>query len=100
MACARGSDQFSLAGPAIGDTESLFAITALPPAVLRLRRRVTKKRVCRFWAVAGREIVDMMRMSWGTDWPLAVVLAAAAVMIAPLWLVETPAMPDYPAHLA
>ena len=41
-----------------------------------------------------------MRLSWGTDWPLAVVLAAAAVMIAPLWLVETPAMPDYPAHLA
>ena len=41
-----------------------------------------------------------MRFSWGDDWPFAVVLAAAAMMIAPLWLVDAPAMPDYPAHLA
>ena len=41
-----------------------------------------------------------MRLSWGNDWPLAIVLAAAAMMAVPLWLVDSPAMPDYPAHLA
>jgi len=41
-----------------------------------------------------------MRLSWGKDWPAAGVLAAAAMMIAPLWCVDSPAMPDYPAHLA
>jgi hypothetical protein len=41
-----------------------------------------------------------MRLSLGDDWPAAVVLVAAAMMIAPLWVVDTPAMPDYPAHLA
>jgi hypothetical protein len=41
-----------------------------------------------------------MRLSWKNDWPGAVAVAAAALMIAPLWLVDSPAMPDYPAHLA
>src|ERR1041384_4211537 len=49
---------------------------------------------------SGRETVRTMRMSWGDDWPLAVVLAAAALMIAPLWLGDAPALPDYTAHLA
>lgn len=41
-----------------------------------------------------------MRLSLGEDWPVAAVFAAAAIMIAPLWCVDSPAMPDYPAHLA
>jgi hypothetical protein len=41
-----------------------------------------------------------MRLSWRDDWPVLAVLAAAAMMIAPLWCVDSPAMPDYPAHLA
>ncbi|HEY5239286.1 MAG TPA: hypothetical protein VIJ62_12960 [Rhizomicrobium sp.] len=40
----------------------------------------------------------------GTDrkhaWPLAASVMAAAILIAPLWCVASPAMPDYPAHLA
>jgi hypothetical protein len=40
-------------------------------------------------------------VSWGRDfwWPAALV-AATLVLIAPLWCVTTPPMPDYPAHLA
>jgi hypothetical protein len=41
-----------------------------------------------------------MRFSLADEWPAAVVLAAAAAMIVPLWCVDIPAMPDYPAHLA
>jgi hypothetical protein len=41
-----------------------------------------------------------MRLSWGDDWPGAAVAVAAAIMIVPLWVVDSPAMPDYPAHLA
>jgi hypothetical protein len=33
-------------------------------------------------------------------WPLAVTVAAAAILIAPIWAVDLPAMPDLPAHLA
>jgi hypothetical protein len=41
-----------------------------------------------------------MRLSWRDDWPGAIALAAASIMIAPLWIVDSPGMPDYPAHLA
>ncbi len=41
-----------------------------------------------------------MRLSWGDDWPGAAVAVAAAILIVPLWVVDSPAMPDYPAHLA
>jgi hypothetical protein len=41
-----------------------------------------------------------MRVDWGKNWPLAAVFATAIILIAPLWLAATPAMPDYPAHLA
>jgi hypothetical protein len=41
-----------------------------------------------------------MRFRWGQDWPAVAVFGAAAILIAPLWLVPEPAMPDYPAHLA
>lgn len=34
------------------------------------------------------------------DWPVAALLALAVIFMAPLWLVTSPAMPDYPAHLA
>jgi hypothetical protein len=34
------------------------------------------------------------------DWPVAALAALAAIFILPLWCVQTPAMPDYPAHLA
>ena len=37
-----------------------------------------------------------LRMSW----PAAALAAMTIIMIAPLWAVRTPAMPDYPAHLA
>jgi hypothetical protein len=33
-------------------------------------------------------------------WPLVAIALAAVVLAAPLWCVATPAMPDYPAHLA
>lgn len=34
------------------------------------------------------------------DWPVAALVVLAAIFILPLWCVQTPAMPDYPAHLA
>lgn len=34
------------------------------------------------------------------DWPLAALAVLAVLFILPLWCVQTPAMPDYPAHLA
>lgn len=34
------------------------------------------------------------------DWPVAALAVLAAIFILPLWCVQTPAMPDYPAHLA
>src|ERR1700722_8148368 len=37
--------------------------------------------------------VPLPRLSWALP-------VAAAVLIAPLWLTDWPAMPDYPAHLA
>ena len=39
-------------------------------------------------------------MSWERDWPLLPLLVVAALLMAPLWCVTTPAMPDYPAHFA
>ncbi len=42
-----------------------------------------------------------MRVSWGDRLPLAAVIAATAMTIAPVWMAPAgPAMPDYPAHLA
>src|SRR5215469_10373418 len=41
-----------------------------------------------------------MRLSLGDGWSSAAILAAAAMMILPLWTADIPAMPDYPAHLA
>jgi len=40
------------------------------------------------------------RRSVARDWPAYALLAAAALLISPLWLADSPAMPDYPAHLA
>jgi len=39
-------------------------------------------------------------MALGRTWPALLVAVAAALLIAPLWLVDLPAMPDLPAHLA
>jgi hypothetical protein len=36
----------------------------------------------------------------GRSWPIAALVAATFVLIIPLWVVHTPGMPDYPAHLA
>src|SRR5271170_3584418 len=33
-------------------------------------------------------------------WPAAALAAMTIIMIAPLWIVRVPALPDYPAHLA
>jgi hypothetical protein len=45
--------------------------------------------------------IDMGSLvSWQRDWPAAALAVAALVLAAPLWCVTTPAMPDYPAHLA
>jgi hypothetical protein len=41
-----------------------------------------------------------MLASLRRDWPVAALVVLAAIFILPLWCVETPAMPDYPAHLA
>jgi hypothetical protein len=41
-----------------------------------------------------------MSFSWQRNWPAAVLALAAAVLVFPLWSVHTPAMPDFPAHLA
>jgi hypothetical protein len=41
-----------------------------------------------------------MRFQWQNDWPAVAVFAAAAILVVPLWYVDAPAMPDYPAHLA
>ena len=41
-----------------------------------------------------------MKISWGRDWPVIALALATGVLIAPLWSVHSPAMPDYPAHLA
>jgi hypothetical protein len=44
--------------------------------------------------------ISRMRFAWGRDWQAVAVLTAAAILVAPLWLTDGPAMPDYPAHLA
>jgi len=36
----------------------------------------------------------------GRDWPAAALALAACILIVPLWCVHSPAMPDYPAHIA
>lgn len=41
-----------------------------------------------------------MRLSVGEHWSATAVLAAAVMMMLPLWTADVPAMPDYPAHLA
>src|SRR5579863_2900580 len=39
-------------------------------------------------------------MGMGRNWPAWSSVLAAAILIAPLWAVDLPAMPDLPAHLA
>ena len=41
-----------------------------------------------------------MTLSWGRSGPAAALVLAACVLIAPLWCVHSPGMPDYPAHIA
>jgi hypothetical protein len=41
-----------------------------------------------------------MRPTLGETWPVAALAAATLLIVSPLWLTGTPAMPDYPAHLA
>lgn len=41
-----------------------------------------------------------MKADWRRDWPVAALLLAACVLIIPLWVVHSPGMPDYPAHVA
>ncbi|MDE2182215.1 MAG: hypothetical protein KGJ78_04270 [Alphaproteobacteria bacterium] len=41
-----------------------------------------------------------MKVSWKNDWPAALLVLAAAILIVPLWTVRSPGMPDYPAHIA
>jgi hypothetical protein len=41
-----------------------------------------------------------MTLSWGRSGPAAALGLAAGVLIAPLWCVHSPGMPDYPAHIA
>lgn len=41
-----------------------------------------------------------MTLSWQRNWPAAALVIAACILIAPLWYVASPAMPDYPARLA
>lgn len=41
-----------------------------------------------------------MKLSWNNDWPAALLVLAAAILIVPLWTVHSPGMPDYPAHVA
>lgn len=41
-----------------------------------------------------------MRPYLGERWPAAALAVATLFLLAPLWLAEIPAMPDYPAHLA
>ena len=42
----------------------------------------------------------MITLSRGRYWPTAALGLATAFLIAPLWCVQSPGMPDYPAHLA
>ena len=39
-------------------------------------------------------------MGIGRFWPALLVMVAAIVLIAPIWAVDLPAMPDLPAHVA
>ena len=39
-------------------------------------------------------------MQASRDWPVAALACLAVLFILPLWCVASPAMPDYPAHLA
>ena len=41
-----------------------------------------------------------MRPSSLESWPVAALAVATLLIVSPLWLAGTPAMPDYPAHLA
>ena len=48
----------------------------------------------------ARQHSSVMIKSWGRNGPAVALGLAACVLIAPLWLVHSPGMPDYPAHLA
>ena len=41
-----------------------------------------------------------MRFSLGRNWQAIAIALATGILIVPLWSVHSPAMPDYPAHLA
>jgi hypothetical protein len=41
-----------------------------------------------------------MTSTRGPNWPLLAIIAACVILAAPLWCVVSPAMPDYPAHVA
>lgn len=41
-----------------------------------------------------------MAFSLRRDWPTATLVLLAIILVIPLWCVRSPAMPDYPAHLA
>jgi len=41
-----------------------------------------------------------MTSTRGPNWPLLAIIAACVILAAPLWCVASPAMPDYPAHVA
>ena len=41
-----------------------------------------------------------MTISWGRYGPAAALGLAACMLIVPLWCVQSPGMPDYPAHIA
>jgi len=41
-----------------------------------------------------------MTISWGRNGPAAALGLAGCLLIAPLWCVHSPGMPDYPAHIA
>jgi hypothetical protein len=53
--------------------------------------------------LTARNAVPFLGWRWQSvtrNWPAFALLAAAALLISPLWLADSPAMPDYPAHLA
>ena len=50
--------------------------------------------------LGARRYSSAMTRAWGSNGYWVALGLAACVLIAPLWVVHSPAMPDYPAHLA